>query len=700
MERSSGPVNNFQDRALVNFFSSDPRPTFIVKPIKSTSSESQSFELLYYNNALKSHHDYLHELLTSIQSSGGVRRDAHTASFISFVNESRQGDFYHYRGILWLATQVQHEYSIFTGTGSHARHNGEAIVPTVQNLTRPDLAHPTESAHSSASVLDAKQVDKDTSMTDGSSKLAVRSSPFVDWVECVDWSETIVGPIESWQLELRQAVTLSLSNPEPSAVYWGPERVIIYNEPFTTLIKDLHPHAMGTSAKISFGGFWSMFEDICRQVETGGQAVKHDNGAVQLDRSGFLEEAFFNYTYMPIRDGNGRVCGMFHQAVETTGAVVSERQLSALLRLGEMTAQKANLGEFWHATLRSLEDNTVCIPFAAIYSAQKYYSAESDMSESFDGVSSIGNVYRLEGTSGAIKGLASLPSQVDLSTDSGIADAFKTAWTQPHPTPSKARAVFEPLLAETDHGHVVVCPLKLSYDKHATCLIIGLDSLRPYDRGYREFLDLIVRQIEDGATSVVLLEQERRRMKQTVESIEQEKQRLSKALEHQMREAKESDFRFLQFARQAPVGVYILGPDGGVIFHNEAWLKLMAISPENVDRFCWRRNIHPDDITNVDRQWQGMIKGQPRADFELRVVRNDVKPDDSDRMTYIAATCFTQLDAEGRTKSVTGIAMDISVHRAHERVVAERLASALEAKRAQENFMGKPSFARSTLILS
>ncbi|PSK34547.1 Hybrid signal transduction histidine kinase K [Elsinoe australis] len=690
MERSSDPVNNFQDHALASFFSSDPRPTFIVRPTRSSLSEYQPFDLIYYNNALKIHHDYLQELLTSTRSSGRSRHDAHTASFISFVNKSRQGDFYHYRGILWLATQVQQEWSIFTGTVSHMRHNGEPIVPTVQSPPRQDVAHQSNNneSHPSTSGSSTKGRDIDVPMTGSSSKLALRSSPFVDWFESVDWSGTLVGPIDSWPLELRQAVTLSLSNPDPGAVYWGPERVIIYNEPFTTLIKDLHPFAMGTSAKISFGAFWSMFEDICRQVETGGQAVKHNNGAVQLDRSGFLEEAYFNYTYMPIRDGSGRICGMFHQAVETTSAVVSERQLSALLRLGEMTAQKADLGEFWQATLRSLEDNTVCIPFAAIYLAERYYSAENDLSESFDGVANTGSIYRLEGTSGSHEGLASLPSHIDLSTDAGMGAAFKAAWTQPLLTPIKARTVFEPLLAETDHGHVVVCPLKLSYDKHATCLIIGLDPLRPYDRGYREFLDLIVRQIEDGATSVVLLEQERRRMKQTVESIEQEKQRLSKALEHQMREAKESEFRFLQFAKQAPVGVYIISSDGEVVFHNEAYLKLMALSPGGrLSRHCWRDNIHPDDITNVDMQWQALINGKPRADFELRVLRHNAKPDDPDGITYLSTTCFTQLDTGGHTKSVTGISMDISVHRAHERVVAERLANALEAKRAQENFM-------------
>lgn len=47
------------------------------------------------------------------------------------------------------------------------------------------------------------------------------------------------------------------------------------------------------------------------------------------------------------------------------------------------------------------------------------------------------------------------------------------------------------------------------------------------------------------------------------------------------------------------------------------------------------------------------------------------------------------MDDSGNFKSVTGVVIDVSIHKTHEREVAERLASALEAKRAQENFMGK-----------
>lgn len=40
-------------------------------------------------------------------------------------------------------------------------------------------------------------------------------------------------------------------------------------------------------------------------------------------------------------------------------------------------------------------------------------------------------------------------------------------------------------------------------------------------------------------------------------------------------------------------------------------------------------------------------------------------------------------------ESVTGVLMDVSVHKAHEQAMAEQLTNALEAKRARENFIGK-----------
>ena len=43
----------------------------------------------------------------------------------------------------------------------------------------------------------------------------------------LDWSQTPIGPIESWSPALRMTVGLMLANPYPMLLWWGPQYVSI-----------------------------------------------------------------------------------------------------------------------------------------------------------------------------------------------------------------------------------------------------------------------------------------------------------------------------------------------------------------------------------------------------------------------------------------------------------------------------------------
>lgn len=106
----------------------------------------------------------------------------------------------------------------------------------------------------------------------------------------------------------------------------------------------------------------------------------------------------------------------------------------------------------------------------------------------------------------------------------------------------------------------------------------------------------------------------------------------------------------------------------------------------------WRVHVHPDDLEETDKQWQSLVQGHPQTDFEWRALVSDpTQPDKEPLIRYLRSSCFPELADDGSMKTVTGVLMDISVHKAHETATTERLRDALEAKRAQENFMGKSS---------
>lgn len=105
----------------------------------------------------------------------------------------------------------------------------------------------------------------------------------------------------------------------------------------------------------------------------------------------------------------------------------------------------------------------------------------------------------------------------------------------------------------------------------------------------------------------------------------------------------------------------------------------------------WRECVHPEDLSIVDEKWQLLEQhGINHAQFEFRATGLPRDQSIGERpLKYLSSSCFAEKDSQGKLKSVTGVLMDNTIAKDHERSVAERLADALEAKRAQENFMGK-----------
>ena len=54
-----------------------------------------------------------------------------------------------------------------------------------------------------------------------------------------------------------------------------------------------------------------------------------------MNRRGYLEECYYNFTFSPVRGESGTIDGIFNAVVETTDRVLSERRLLTMSRMGE-----------------------------------------------------------------------------------------------------------------------------------------------------------------------------------------------------------------------------------------------------------------------------------------------------------------------------------------------------------------------------
>lgn len=153
--------------------------------------------------------------------------------------------------------------------------------------------------------------------------------------DSVQWPATPLGPLDSWSPALRGAVDLALHARFPVTLLWGPELVLLYNEAFVPLIADKHPTALGRRASEVFPEAWGAIGPMLRGVLAGRGATWVEDELVPLRRHGLMEEAYFTFSYSPVRSEHGAIEGVMDIATETTDQVLDRRRQRLLGRLGK-----------------------------------------------------------------------------------------------------------------------------------------------------------------------------------------------------------------------------------------------------------------------------------------------------------------------------------------------------------------------------
>ncbi|WP_348051998.1 ATP-binding protein [Mucilaginibacter sp.] len=137
-------------------------------------------------------------------------------------------------------------------------------------------------------------------------------------IRSIDWSKTPIGPVAKWPQSLRIATSIMLSTPFPMYIAWGNEYTQLYNNGYRPILgSSKHPQAMGISTRETFAEIWhiigSMFDGVME-----GKAVGFPNFMLPLDRNGYVEECFFDFSYSPIYNDDETVGGVLVTVIETT----------------------------------------------------------------------------------------------------------------------------------------------------------------------------------------------------------------------------------------------------------------------------------------------------------------------------------------------------------------------------------------------
>lgn len=163
-------------------------------------------------------------------------------------------------------------------------------------------------------------------------------------IRAYDWSASPLGRPEDWPQPLKTLVGVMLGSNQPMFVAWGPERTMLYDEPYVTVLANKHP-ALGQD-------FLEVWDEIRADLEPlvtrayNGEPFHMDDIELLMTRKGYPEVTHGSYSYTPIHDETGGVAGFFCPCNEITQQV----QAAARLREGEerlrLATENAEIG-FW-----------------------------------------------------------------------------------------------------------------------------------------------------------------------------------------------------------------------------------------------------------------------------------------------------------------------------------------------------------------
>ncbi|MEO6540078.1 MAG: PAS domain-containing protein, partial [Ferruginibacter sp.] len=164
-------------------------------------------------------------------------------------------------------------------------------------------------------------------------------------IRAKDWSKTSLGDPAEWPQCLCTMVGVMLDNPFGMYIAWGSEYIQLYNDGYRPILgATKHPQALGISTRETFSEIWhiidSMFDGVMK-----GKAVGFPDLMLPLNRNGFVEECYFDFSYSPIRNNEGEVGGVLVTVIETTNKKKSEDALKeSELRFRALADNIPNLG--------------------------------------------------------------------------------------------------------------------------------------------------------------------------------------------------------------------------------------------------------------------------------------------------------------------------------------------------------------------
>lgn len=148
-------------------------------------------------------------------------------------------------------------------------------------------------------------------------------------IRAFDWASHPLGPPQQWPSALRMAMTLCLHSSFPTAIYWGPDFYVLYNDAWSEIPADKHPAILGMPAREGWADIWPIVGPQFEHVFASGEGMALYEQMLPMVRRGQRCETWWNYSLTAIRDAEHAIGGIFNQGNDITAVVHARRERQA-----------------------------------------------------------------------------------------------------------------------------------------------------------------------------------------------------------------------------------------------------------------------------------------------------------------------------------------------------------------------------------
>jgi len=502
-----------------------------------------------------------------------------------------------------------------------------------------------------------------------------------------DWSAHKLGPISGWPPALRTSLGTLLGSAFPTCLSWGEDLFLFFNDAYLPVLGDKGAVALGRPHPEVWSEVWHDVGPYIRRV-LGGESFFFENRALTLERHGFPEQAWFTFSYSPLRDDTGAVRGQLCTVIEVTDKVQAlARHKEAEERLALSLEASGNIGT-WSYDLDSGATH-VDERFARLFQVDAALAREgtelnrfTDMIHPEDRPRVLAAIdhaiasetlydieYRIPQRSGAdawvnARGKMFVDGAARAGGGAGPARRFAGIAVDVSARKTQADALrASEARAESDRRRLDVlleaAPVGIFYvDRNGRLLVAnaanhaiweqdaGVFEIEPFDiPGMRR--TVLVRAAAMRGADGELVGAVAAHMDITAQVAAE------KAL-------KESERRFRAIANVIPQMVWSTSMDTGVTYFNERWQEFIGVPTEALRHRGWQETVHPDDRAAVLAHWEHCRATGSPFEIEHRLRHRD------GGYRWVLSRALPLTDAAGRVTDWMGTLTDIDTQKSGE----------------------------------